>query len=328
MSVVDDLRREISAEIETLGRRFRTSTDEAEKRTVADVVAALEAEIGLLNQATLLDAANSLATVTAQLERAVGAARLGPFDGYLAALERHFERLNRLSGKIHGHESLAPAAARPVRGRGKKTGRKRRGRREAPRDFESAGRVPINSKVFVDLADEYRSYYDECVVRAAMQPNVDYYLKRLRRGQPSYEQVAGAMGMPWPFVGVVHAMECGFNFSAHLHNGDPLTARTTHVPKGCPKSGSPPYTWFDSALDALKLRKLDQIADWSVAHMLYLLEGYNGFGYRRLGVPTPYLWSFSNIYEKGKFVQDGKFDANTVSKQCGAALMLKALMSP
>jgi lysozyme family protein len=31
------------------------------------------------------------------------------------------------------------------------------------------------------------------------------------------------------------------------------------------------------------------------------------------------------VYEKGKFVMDGKFDPNAVSKQCGAALMLKAV---
>jgi len=58
--------------------------------------------------------------------------------------------------------------------------------------------------------------------------------------------------------------------------------------------------------------------------MLYLLEKYNGFGYRMRRVPTPYLWSFSNLYEKGKFLQDGRFDPEAVSKQCGAALMLKA----
>jgi lysozyme family protein len=28
---------------------------------------------------------------------------------------------------------------------------------------------------------------------------------------------------------------------------------------------------------------------------------------------------------KGKFVQDGRFDPEAVSKQCGAALMLKAV---
>jgi lysozyme family protein len=43
-------------------------------------------------------------------------------------------------------------------------------------------------------------------------------------------------------------------------------------------------------------------------------------------VPTPYLWSFSSLYEKGKFVADGVFDPAAVSKQCGAAVMLKAVL--
>ena len=84
---------------------------------------------------------------------------------------------------------------------------------------------------------------------------------------------------------------------------------------------------MQSALDALRLKKLDQVTDWSVPHMLFLLEGYNGFGYRRRGVATPYLWSFSNIYQRGKFVLDGKFDPDAVSRQCGAALMLKAILN-
>jgi lysozyme family protein len=46
---------------------------------------------------------------------------------------------------------------------------------------------------------------------------------------------------------------------------------------------------------------------------------------RRRGVPTPYLWSYSNLYENGKFVADGRFDPEAVSKQCGAAPMLKAV---
>jgi lysozyme family protein len=42
-------------------------------------------------------------------------------------------------------------------------------------------------------------------------------------------------------------------------------------------------------------------------------------------VPTPYLWSFSNHYERGKFVADGKFSSTARSQQCGAAVMLKLL---
>ena len=69
----------------------------------------------------------------------------------------------------------------------------------------------------------------------------------------------------------------------------------------------------------------DSETDWSGPHILYLLEKYNGFGYRFKELRTPYLWSYSNLYSKGRYVADGVFDPNAVSKQCGAATMLKAL---
>ena len=59
--------------------------------------------------------------------------------------------------------------------------------------------------------------------------------------------------------------------------------------------------------------------------MLYRLEAYNGFGYRRVGRATPDLWSFSNLYSSGKFVADGHFEPKARSQQCGAAVMLKLL---
>ena len=182
-----------------------------------------------------------------------------------------------------------------------------------------------SSTVFADLRQEYQDFFDRCVMRPEFAGDVAFCTKRLKKGQPSYELVQAANGVPWQFVGIIHCMECGFNFAGHLHNGDPLTARTVQVPKGCPKTGSPPFTWLQSALDALALRKLNQVTDWSVPHMLYQLEGYNGFGYRRRGLVSPYLWSFSNLYLKGKFVKDGVFNPEAVSKQCGAGLLLKLL---
>ena len=122
-------------------------------------------------------------------------------------------------------------------------------------------------------------------------------------------------------------MECGFNFGTHLHNGDPLTARTVHVPANRPAVGSPPFTWRDSASDALIFEGFSQETAWSIPRMLYLFERYNGFGYRKLRVPSPYLWSFSNLYIKGKFVSDGHFDPDAVSAQSGAGVILKALQA-
>jgi lysozyme family protein len=128
-------------------------------------------------------------------------------------------------------------------------------------------------------------------------------------------------------VGIIHSLEASCDFTRHLHNGDPLTARTTHVPAGRPRTGRPPFTWEASAIDALTLQGFASWKDWSVAGTLYKLEAYNGFGYRdhHRTVPSPYLWSFSNHYTRGKYVADGRFSPTAVSQQCGAAVLLRRL---
>jgi hypothetical protein len=122
-------------------------------------------------------------------------------------------------------------------------------------------------------------------------------------------------------------MESSQNFKKHLHNGDPLTARTVQVPAGRPKTGNPPFTWEESATDSLLLKKLNTWTDWTIPGTLYKLEEYNGWGYRRFhaNVLSPYLWSFTNQYKSGKYVQDGKWSATAVSQQCGAAALLRRM---
>lgn len=132
--------------------------------------------------------------------------------------------------------------------------------------------------------------------------------------------------VPWYFIACVHYMECNFSFKHHLHNGDPLTGYTVHVPANRPKVGhAPPFTFEESAVDAIKLMKYDQVTNWSLSFILLKLEGYNGFGYNRKGIHTPYLWSYSNHYTKGKYVKDGVYDADAVSSQLGAAVILKRM---
>ena len=125
-------------------------------------------------------------------------------------------------------------------------------------------------------------------------------------------------------MAITHSLEGG-GFSAHLHNGDPLTARTTHVPANRPVAGSPPFTWEESARDALTMRALDRWTDWSLEGMLFQWERFNGFGYRSRGLATPYLWSFSNHYTRGKFTSDGTYNPDAVSAQAGAAVVLRRM---
>jgi lysozyme family protein len=182
--------------------------------------------------------------------------------------------------------------------------------------------TPLNPQRRKECQDLFRA----CTIRPEKLSEVRALAARIVAKQDRYRAIQDACGVPWYFVGVVHSLEAGLNFGTHLHNGDPLTERTVHVPKGRPL-GQPPFSWVDSALDALQYDGLTANQDWSLAGTLHCLEEYNGTGYRRLArpIPSPYLWSFSNLYERGKFTADHRFDPDAVSGQCGGAVLLKCM---
>jgi lysozyme family protein len=177
------------------------------------------------------------------------------------------------------------------------------------------------------LRHEYQTLFDGCIIDPARMRDVDRLIERIAAASTRYDAVAQPLRIPWQLIGVIHCMEASLNFGTHLHNGDPLTARTRQVPKGRPKDGSPPFTWEASAEDALRLAGLDRWRDWSAPGILYRLEAYNGFGYRTRHpeVFSPYLWSWSNHYTRGKYVADGTWSPTAISKQCGAAVLLRRL---
>lgn len=175
------------------------------------------------------------------------------------------------------------------------------------------------------LKNEYQHLFDTCTIKPARYKAVDNCVQAISRSRTIYEPIAAATGVPWYVVGIIHKMECDCDFKKHLHNGDPLTARTIQVPKGYPKSGNPPFSFYDSAVDALKLTGVTKWTDWSIGGTLYFFEKYNGFGYRSKGIYTPYLWSFSNHYSKGKFIKDGLYDPEAVSAQVGTAVILRRM---
>jgi lysozyme family protein len=175
------------------------------------------------------------------------------------------------------------------------------------------------------LAKEYQQLFDSCLIKENKYAEIDSVLTKVLAGKPQYESIAATIKVPWYFTGIIHTMECGSKFTTHLHNGDPLSARTVQVPRGYPKTGTPPFTWETSAIDALKLKGLDKWTDWSLPAILFQFERYNGFGYRPKGINSPYLWSYSNHYSKGKYIADGVFDDKAISKQCGTAVLLRRL---
>lgn len=179
---------------------------------------------------------------------------------------------------------------------------------------------------YASLKTEYARLYRNMAPDPRYAETIDWHVAMLRKAKPRYASVGDEVGVPWFFIGVTHALEASFNFRAHLHNGDfPLTSRTRQVPAGRPTRWLPPTDWESSAKDALRLLGFTGQKDWSLERTLYRLEAYNGLGYRSRRVATPYLWCYSNNYSRGKYVADGKWNANARSKQCGAAVMLKML---
>lgn len=175
------------------------------------------------------------------------------------------------------------------------------------------------------LVEEYNELFRTCAIAPDKVDAVNASVRKIVNSKDRYEGLFREVSVPWYFIGVTHAMEASLDFNKHLHNGDPLTARTVRVPPGRPAAGQPPFTWEDSALDAIRIKKLHTWGDWSIAGMLYKLESFNGFGYRihHPEVRSPYLWSFTNHYTRGKYVSDGTFSPSAVSKQCGAAALLR-----
>lgn len=157
----------------------------------------------------------------------------------------------------------------------------------------------------------------------------NWYRDRIVDNQDRYEYVERKTKVPWQVIAVIHAMEGALKFDTVLHNGESLEDVHKHgtrlVPRGLGKGLD--WIWEDAAVDALAQKKRLQPDNWSNINTLYYIERYNGMGYRlyHSDVNTPYLWSNTNHYIRGKYIADGKWSSTTISKQCGCVPVLMQL---
>jgi lysozyme family protein len=291
----------------------KISAQRADPATTPAQLAGLDAALQTLLPALhaiermqLDQAANAVAAATAALRAVTASAELDT----LGQLKQEVSALLRGLDDAPPAPAEAPTAPPPA----------------ASPAMPATGTKLLNSTRFDDLRDEYLRLYESCAVAPGKEALVRGEVARLLAGRARYEAVAADVpGMPWYLIGIIHGMEASYRFDRHLHNGDPLTGRTVNVPAGRPIAGEPPFTWEESARDALALDGLTKQTDFSIAQLLYRFEKYNGFGYRSRGVPTPYLWGGSIHYRSGKFVADHQFSETAVSAQIGAAVLVKEL---
>ena len=186
---------------------------------------------------------------------------------------------------------------------------------------------------FQDTELGYRNLWSTAGLVNADQLKVEQACDIIYEHRDEYRETAflvgdkyGTTGPPWVMIGALHMRESSCDFDCHLHNGDPLTARTTHVPAGQPETGSPPFTWEESAIDALSMppHELGKVVNWNIERILYECERYNGWGYMGK-CNSPYIWACTTHYTGGKYVADGVFDPDAWDSQVGCAAIFKVL---
>jgi len=139
-----------------------------------------------------------------------------------------------------------------------------------------------------------------------------------------YCEIERATDVPWWVVAAIHEREASQDFLANLAQGDRYDRVSIHEPKG-----RGPFDSFKAAaIDALVNCKphAARWADWSPGGALTLLEQYNGLGYANKGLPSPYVWSGTDQYVRGKYVADHVFDPDAVDKQLGCAGLIRSMM--
>lgn len=132
-------------------------------------------------------------------------------------------------------------------------------------------------------------------------------------------------GVPAAVIFCLHYRESSNDFSCHLHEGSSLQHQTRYVPKGRLPRPDPPYRWEVSAEDAIYI--VDKLqGDWSDVQWAFdKMEAYNGLGYKKRGVPSPYIESGTQYYSAGKYISDGRYSSTAIDQQLGCRAILIGL---
>lgn len=157
---------------------------------------------------------------------------------------------------------------------------------------------------------------------------------RLVQAKPRYKEVENRLKelghyVPWWAIAVIHLREAGGppKWNVHLGQGDPLDHVTIHEPAGRGPFYSPD-AFLRGCLDALIdcAPHAAKWTDWTPGGALTILLRYNGDGYAKYGIASPYLWGGTTEYTRGKYVADHVFSAEAVDTQPGCAPIIARMM--
>ena len=182
---------------------------------------------------------------------------------------------------------------------------------------------------YSEMWPKYAAWWDRMEIKKDRAREFEDYANYAIGHKDIYQEVEkrtthGRVDVHWYHVAVLHRREDP-RFDRYLGNGQSLYRRTTIVPKGrgpFPRRGEDAREGFiRGCLDALIIDGVDKVIDWRLEKILYFAEVFNGGGYARRGLPSPYNCG-TNIQRPGKFVADRAFRSNVWDVQPGCAPLL------
>lgn len=178
---------------------------------------------------------------------------------------------------------------------------------------------------YVEKWPQYKVWWDQMKSLPGRQKEFDRFARLAFTHKDIYQEIQARTSVPWPLIALTHQRESSMNFTTYLGNGQRLDRVTTIVPKGRgPFKG--PDAFVNGAIDALRIEGLSSVKDLNIIEkILYYCEVFNGGGYSRLGLPSPYLFGGTTVQRAGKFTRDHFFDPHVWDTQPGCAPMLRAL---
>lgn len=169
----------------------------------------------------------------------------------------------------------------------------------------------------------YGALWDKAVIDPAKAGALKHLAERIKAQYPRYANTEAKTGVPKQWIGPTEQRESSLDARRNIAQGDPWNRKSTHVPRGM----GPFTSWDEAAIAAFKLpaHRLDKVQRWSVERYCYEWEKWNGYGYLRHGVNSPYVYAWTNLQQSGKYVSDGVWSATAWDVQPGCVAMLKTL---
>ena len=174
-----------------------------------------------------------------------------------------------------------------------------------------------------DSLAEYKAMFNSAAINA-YRGELDVLVNRIVKNMQTFKDGVAGTNIPWDWIAVTMTQENSVDMSKQILNGQAFNRVTTIVPKGL----GPWVSWVRSTIFAIQWKKLDKITDWSIENQCQLWEKWNGMGYFKRGLRSPYVWAGTNLQQAGLYVSDGRFDSNKWKSRPGCVavhLRLKEL---